>query len=213
MKQLLLDTHVLLWCLADSPHLTPATRELIDDSSHLVYVSAASIWEISIKQARGKLQVVMEKLWLALATGDYEELPVTASQAWLAGQLPPYHQDPFDRMLVAQAIHEGLTLVTHDNLLKYYEVPIILGLIVVPAKKSSFLITKLDESLRPVFFRPSLSGRGVGGKYPGSKLVNWSSSSRFSRSRRFGTSFSTAWAAWRQELVEMVCSINSPHLA
>ncbi len=125
MKKLLLDTHVLLWCLADSPHLNQATRELIDDPSLVVYISAASIWEISIKQARGKLQVVMEKLWSALATGDYEELPVTARHAWRAGQLPPYHQDPFDRMLVAQALQEGLTLVTHDNQLKYYEVPII----------------------------------------------------------------------------------------
>jgi len=127
MKPLLLDTHVLLWCLADSPQLNPATRELINDSSHIVYVSAANIWEISIKQARGKLQVVMEEFWSALAGGDYEELPVTARHAWRAGQLPKHHQDPFDRMLVAQALQEGLTLVTHDNLLKYYEVPIIWG--------------------------------------------------------------------------------------
>jgi PIN domain nuclease of toxin-antitoxin system len=125
MKKLLLDTHVLLWCLADSPRLKRTMRELIDDSSHIVYVSTASIWEISIKQARGKLQVVIEELWSALATGDYHELPITARHAWRAGQLPPYHQDPFDRMLVAQALTEKLTLVTHDNQLKFYDVPII----------------------------------------------------------------------------------------
>lgn len=82
MKKLLLDTHVLLWCWADSARLNQTTRELIDDSSHIVSVSTASVWEISIKQARGKLQVVIEELWSALATGDYQELPITARPAW-----------------------------------------------------------------------------------------------------------------------------------
>lgn len=109
---LLLDTHVLLWWL-DGSQLDEATVERIADPGELVVVSAASIWEAAIKAALGKLDVP-EDLADAVVDEGFEPLPIAFEHAARAGALPPHHRDPFDRMLIAQAMVEDLTVLTHD---------------------------------------------------------------------------------------------------
>ena len=109
---LLLDTHVVLWWL-EGTRLADAVIDRIADPGELVVVSAASIWEASIKAALGQLDMP-EALGDAVLEEGFEPLPVTFAHAEDAGQLPPHHRDPFDRMLVAQALAENLTIVTHD---------------------------------------------------------------------------------------------------
>lgn len=121
---LLLDTHVLLWSLLDSPRLSAKARETISGAA-LVYASAVSAWEIAIKRALGKL-VCPEDLEGALRDTQFLALPVTVGHAIAAGALPRHHDDPFDRMLVAQAKMESLTLVTRDERLKDYGVRVML---------------------------------------------------------------------------------------
>jgi PIN domain nuclease of toxin-antitoxin system len=118
--KLLLDTHALLWWLAGDPALDPAAVEAIA-AADTVAISAASAWEIAIKQASGKLSGP-DDLPGELAGNRFSELPVTVSHALAAGALPPLHTDPFDRILVAQARLEGLTLVTRDRRLADYGV-------------------------------------------------------------------------------------------
>lgn len=117
---LLLDTHVVLWWLDDSPELRTSVREAIRTEPD-VLVSAAVVWEISIKAARGKLKVIPDFAEYLRAT-RFAELPITWHHGKLAGGLPRHHDDPFDRLLVAQAQSEGLTLVTRDGALRRYEV-------------------------------------------------------------------------------------------
>jgi PIN domain nuclease of toxin-antitoxin system len=116
--RLLLDTHVLLWWLDDDPRLDPSAADAIA-GAEIVAVSAASAWEIGIKQAIGKL-TGPDDLPAELATNGFTELPVTIAHAMAAGALPQHHTDPFDRMLVAQSRLEGLTLVTRDDRLADY---------------------------------------------------------------------------------------------
>lgn len=123
--KLLLDTHVLLWWLADSPRLRPDARAAIADPENEVYISAASIWEASIKRALGRLEFETDELVAALGSGDLEEMAVRVRHGLAAGELPRHHQDPFDRMLVAQSAAEGLTVVTHDRVFDDYGVPTI----------------------------------------------------------------------------------------
>lgn len=120
---LLLDTHVLLWWLAGAP-LAPGAVERIADPSTLVAVSAASIWEAAIEQALGKLRVE-GSLAAATVESGFEPLPVGFPHAEAAGALPPHHRDPFDRLLVAQAAAEGLTIVTRDPVFDAYDVPVL----------------------------------------------------------------------------------------
>jgi PIN domain nuclease of toxin-antitoxin system len=120
---LLLDTHVLLWWL-DGTALPDAVEASIADAGTLVVVSAASVWEAAIKSALGKL-VMPEALSEAVADEGFEPLAITFDHAERAGALPAHHRDPFDRMLVAQAQAEGLTLVTHDPAFEPYEVPVL----------------------------------------------------------------------------------------
>jgi PIN domain nuclease of toxin-antitoxin system len=120
---LLLDTHVVLWWLEGS-HLSQAVMERIADPGELVMVSAASIWEASIKAALGKLEMP-EALSEAVVDEGFEPLPVLFDHAERAGALPAYHRDPFDRMLVAQAFVEGLTIVSHDPAFDPYGVPLL----------------------------------------------------------------------------------------
>lgn len=115
---LLLDTHVLLWWL-EGTHLTDAVVDRIADPGELVVVSAASIWEASIKAALGKLDMP-EALGDAVLEEGFEPLPVTFAHAEHAGQLPPHHRDPFDRMLVCQAIAHGMVIVTDDEAIRRY---------------------------------------------------------------------------------------------
>jgi len=119
---LLLDTHILLWWLADDPELTESTRQSIGDPQRRVLVSAASAWEISIKRALGKLGAP-DDLAGALSASELEPLTITIEHAQLAGSLPRHHDDPFDRMLVAQAMIEGLMIVTADARIAEYGPP------------------------------------------------------------------------------------------
>ncbi len=121
MRRLLLDTHVLIWWLADDPHLGPRARAMIADERNEVYVSAATAWEISIKRALGKLDMP-EDLGPVLEEEGFETLPIAFFHGEQAGRLPPHHRDPFDRMLIAQAQAEGLELVTSDGAFAAYGV-------------------------------------------------------------------------------------------
>ncbi len=117
--RLLLDTHVLLWWLADDPSLVDKAKSAIADPGSAVFVSAASAWEVAIKQALGKLDAPSD-LEQQIEVNRFEPLSVTISHAYSAGTLPRHHDDPFDRMLVAQAITERLTIVTRDPRLSPY---------------------------------------------------------------------------------------------
>jgi PIN domain nuclease of toxin-antitoxin system len=121
--RLLLDTRVYLWWLADDASLSEEARRAIADSRSVVHVSAASLWEASIKEALGRLELEGSDLAEEIAANGFVELPVRAAHAHAAAHLPPHHEDPFDRMLVAQARLEGLTLVTASDLLAPYDVP------------------------------------------------------------------------------------------
>ena len=119
---LLLDTHVLLWWLGNDPALTPVARAAIAAPGTLVFVSAASAWEMSIKGAQGKL-VVPDDLEAQLTRHRFRPLPITVVHGLAAGVLPQHHRDPFDRMLIAQAQLERLTVVTHDPQFQPYGIP------------------------------------------------------------------------------------------
>jgi PIN domain nuclease of toxin-antitoxin system len=121
--RLLLDTHVLLWWLADGPELSDDLKSQIDTELE-VYVSVASIWEISIKSAAGKLSVP-DSFPDIVENSGVSELAIRSHHAYLAGRLPPLHRDPFDRMLIAQALAERLTLVTRDSAIHGYDVPLL----------------------------------------------------------------------------------------
>ncbi|TDX27600.1 PIN domain nuclease of toxin-antitoxin system [Modicisalibacter xianhensis] len=124
MRRLLLDTHAFLWWLADDPKLGSRARELIADSQNRVFVSAASIWEISIKKQLGKLEAPddMERI---LEEEGFLPLAIEPFHGEQAGNLPMHHRDPFDRMLIAQAQAEGLTLVTADNAFPPYGIRLV----------------------------------------------------------------------------------------
>ena len=119
--RLLLDTHALLWWLADDPALSEPARAAIMNEANAVYVSAASAWEIAIKAAAGKL-VAPGDLEAQLRHHRFDPLPITLNHALAAGALPNHHQDPVDRMLVAQAMAEGLTIATRDRRIPRYGV-------------------------------------------------------------------------------------------
>lgn len=121
---LLLDTHVLLWWLDDNPTLSREARAGIADASHDVFVSSATAWEIAIKKALGKLKAP-DNLEEAMSASAFKELPIRMAHAVAAGELSDHHSDPFDRMLVAQAKLENLTLVTRDENMGTYGGPIL----------------------------------------------------------------------------------------
>jgi PIN domain nuclease of toxin-antitoxin system len=123
--RLLLDTHALLWTLQDNRRLGRSARRRIEDERSTVWVSAASIWELSIKAALGRVGIgdaMLEGLSEQIQQHGFEELPVTWMHGIAAGTLPPHHADPFDRMLIAQAKIEELTLVTADEMFAAYDV-------------------------------------------------------------------------------------------
>jgi PIN domain nuclease of toxin-antitoxin system len=121
---LLLDTHILLWWLDDSPALSSQARNAIARTDNLIVLSAAVIWEIRIKQALGKLEIA-ENFYEVIKEQGFEMLPITPDHAYAVGDLPKHHRDPFDRMLIAQARFEGLTVVTHDAIFKKYRIPVL----------------------------------------------------------------------------------------
>ncbi|HKP19047.1 MAG TPA: type II toxin-antitoxin system VapC family toxin [Gaiellaceae bacterium] len=122
--RLLLDTQVMLWAVGDPGRIRPTTRATIDDPNNDVLVSSASVWESSIKIASGKLRLPMD-LGDAVDRSGFRALQITHNHAIAAGALPRHHRDPFDRMLVAQAQLEGLTLVTTDRQLAAYDVAVL----------------------------------------------------------------------------------------
>ena len=122
LMKLLLDTHVFLWWNQNDPRLRSSHADAIRLPQSQVYVSAASAWEIGIKRNIGKLTFAGSVLD-AIQRHRFEELPISVRHAEQAGSLPAIHSDPFDRLLVAQALIEGLTLVTVDNLILQYQVP------------------------------------------------------------------------------------------
>jgi PIN domain nuclease of toxin-antitoxin system len=119
---LLLDTHVLLWWLDDPKQLSRAARGAIQDGANPVYISAAVAWEITIKKALGKLDAP-DNLEDVIEANRFLPLPITIPHALAVHSLPPHHRDPFDRMLIAQALHEGFRLVTRDTEIAKYPVP------------------------------------------------------------------------------------------
>ena len=126
MQRLLLDTHTLLWAIQDDPRLDAEARRAIADRSNEVYVSSATVWEISIKRAQGRLEAPDNLATLIFQT-EFTELPINHIHGELAGELPMHHRDPFDRMLVAQAKVEDLVLVTRDPHIMSYDVQTLLA--------------------------------------------------------------------------------------
>lgn len=124
---LLLDTHVALWAITDSPKLPPHARDLIESPRSSVWVSAASIWEISIKHslARGDMPVSGREAMGYFEDSGFRFLPVHPEHAAAVEALARHHQDPFDRLLVAQALVEPMRLVTHDPIVALYSDTII----------------------------------------------------------------------------------------
>ncbi len=123
INNLLLDTHVFLWWRADDPLLQRTARSAIADAD-VVFVSAATAWEAAIKASLGRLKLP-DTVASGVDDSGFEKLPITFPHAESAAALPKHHHDPFDRMLVAQAAVESLTLVTHDRTLEAYDVPIL----------------------------------------------------------------------------------------
>ena len=121
---LLLDTHVFIWWNVDHTRLGEGVRAAVADPENRIVVSAASVWEISIKRMIGKLAFHHDTL-NAITGGGFEALVITPAHADAAGSLPLHHNDPFDRLLIAQARHEGLVLVTQDRQLLSYGVPLL----------------------------------------------------------------------------------------
>lgn len=119
VRRLLLDTSIVLWWLVDSDELSEEVKAMIDDETE-VYVSAATVWEVASKQQLHKL-VAEEDLAEAIERSDLQPLPITLRHAGAAGALPLISRDPIDRMLVAQASCERLTLVTRDDRVAAYE--------------------------------------------------------------------------------------------
>ncbi|MFN3377582.1 MAG: type II toxin-antitoxin system VapC family toxin [Burkholderiaceae bacterium] len=119
---LLLDTHVALWAITDSPKLPPKARDLILSPRTTVWISAASVWEIAIKHAlgRGDMPVSSQDAVRYFRGSGYRFLPIEAEHAVAVEDLPTHHQDPFDRLLVAQALVEPMRLMTHDPLVARY---------------------------------------------------------------------------------------------
>lgn len=124
MRRVLLDTNVLLWWLAGNSQLGRETRRIVADAETEVFVSAATIWEISIKLELGKLKAP-KNMEREVEREGFSKLSITLGHAQLAGSLPPVHRDPFDRMLVAQARLENLELVSADPVFARYSVQLI----------------------------------------------------------------------------------------
>lgn len=124
---LLLDTHVALWAITDNPKLPKKARELIESPKSLVWISAATVWEIAIKHGlgRGDMPVSSQDALRYFRESGYRFLPVEPEHATAVEDLPAHHTDPFDRILVAQALVEPMRLITHDKIVAHYSDAII----------------------------------------------------------------------------------------
>ena len=121
--RLLLDTSAFLWWVGDDSRLGPEARLLIADPSNTVFVSSATAWEISIKHSHGKLPFVDTSA--AIEAYEFEPLAIGIEHGTAAGLLPPHHRDPFDRVLIAQAQQESLSVVTEDAAFGRYDVDVV----------------------------------------------------------------------------------------
>jgi PIN domain nuclease of toxin-antitoxin system len=123
---LLLDTHVALWWFDNPSILSEKAHSAIAEGENLVFISAAVAWEIAIKKALGKLDAP-DNLEEVMAEENFQPLPITIAHALAVAALPPIHQDPFDRMQIAQAKAENLTLISRDALIRQYEISLIVA--------------------------------------------------------------------------------------
>lgn len=126
--KLLLDTHVLLWAATEPDRLSPSAREALEDGAQEVLVSAVTCWEIAIKQSLGKLDLARPaEIWVpeVIARTGFDVLPVDLASALRVRSLPWHHRDPFDRLLIAQALEGGYSLVTHDDVIAQYNVAVL----------------------------------------------------------------------------------------
>lgn len=124
--KILLDTHLLLWAAGEPEKLPPAALAEIENADNDLLFSAASLWEVAIKRGLGRADFTVDPRLLrrGLIDNGYHELPITSEHAVAVDGLPPIHKDPFDRLLVAQSIVEGITLLTVDELVARYPAPI-----------------------------------------------------------------------------------------
>jgi PIN domain nuclease of toxin-antitoxin system len=124
--KLLLDTHLLLWAAGQPDRLSAAARSLLDDLNNELLFSSASLWEVAIKRGLGRddFRVDPRLLRRGLIDNSYSELAITSAHAVAIDGLPPIHKDPFDRILVAQSLVEGITLLTSDKLVAQYPGPV-----------------------------------------------------------------------------------------
>ena len=121
--KLLLDTHALIWWLADDPTLFESAKKAISNPDNLIFVSAASAWEIAIKKSLGKLDTP-DDLEAQISKHDFQPLPINITHGIAVGKLPWYHKDPFDRIIIAQAICESMTIITRDKKFNSYDVSV-----------------------------------------------------------------------------------------
>jgi PIN domain nuclease of toxin-antitoxin system len=120
--RLLLDTHAFVWFLVETKRIPGRLMAVLIDPAHIVHVSAVSVWEVAIKSGLGKLSFPLDRLAAVIDDAGFSEVPVTSAHALELRHLPLLHRDPFDRLLIAQARHERLTLVTHDADIRRYPV-------------------------------------------------------------------------------------------
>jgi len=126
--RLLVDTQIFLWFLAEARRIPAPAREAIESPENAVLVSAAAVWEIAIKASLGRLRIAaddVQRLPRLIADAGFDELPVLARHASAVHRLPWHHRDPFDRLLIAQARAESLTLVSVDPAMHAYDVPLL----------------------------------------------------------------------------------------
>jgi PIN domain nuclease of toxin-antitoxin system len=124
MMKILLDTHILIWWLSKASRLSQTEIDLITDSDNFIFVSAATAWEIAVKKMIGKLEAP-DDLPVALAVNNFLELPITIEHSQKLYQLPLHHNDPFDRIMIAQAMSEDLTFMTRDAKIALYDIRIV----------------------------------------------------------------------------------------
>jgi PIN domain nuclease of toxin-antitoxin system len=124
LTPLLIDSHALIWWRGEHRRLSSRVHDAIENPDVSLFYSSVSIWEIAIKRAQGKL-TAPEDLLDTMEQRGFIELPMLSRHALIAGALPPHHGDPFDRMIVAQAQSEGLTVVTRDERIAAYDVPVL----------------------------------------------------------------------------------------
>lgn len=121
--KLLLDTHTLIWWLADNPTLFQGAKKAIANPDNLVFVSAASAWEIATKKSLGKLDAP-DDLETQIETHNFQPLPIKITHGVAVGKLPWHHNDPFDRIIIAQAMCESMTIITRDKKFSFYDVSV-----------------------------------------------------------------------------------------